>query len=384
MRFAIIGDHPEAAYLAEAVHRSSEHQLAACCVKDDLAAEMTKRGVAFSIVPSYDEAILTADTDVVVVAIRDVDDSTSSVRRASQEGKHVLAVPPEDVSTAYSFELNLLLDEGTSGIVALTGRWYAVPGWESILSIGAENTQQIRLALPLAEEKSQQTRYQMQAIDAVCGSGMEFSQITGLDLSGSDGNVMSRTVTLASSAQSETTVPPATITFDKHPHSETEIVLTASDGEDVRLPFTLPSPTATPSDRGDVMLQRLVDQFRDKSGCQTGMEEFSNTLELCQGLEKSLRRRRTVDVYFDGVSERAVFKTQMTAIGCGVLTYVIFGMLAFLIVAQVFSPPPLLLQIGRVLWIAPVVVFLMAQFLLPLTRDRATRRDSGPNSDRSQ
>jgi hypothetical protein len=100
------------------------------------------------------------------------------------------------------------------------------------------------------------------------------------------------------------------------------------------------------------------------------MDQFSNTLEMTAGLEKSLRRRRTIDVYFDGISERSAFKTQMTAIGCGVLTYVILGMVAFLIMAQLTSLPPMFLQIARIVWIAPVVLFLFAQFLLPLARER--------------
>ncbi|MCP4512313.1 MAG: hypothetical protein GY826_38590, partial [Fuerstiella sp.] len=94
------------------------------------------------------------------------------------------------------------------------------------------------------------------------------------------------------------------------------------------------------------------------------------TLEMTAGLKKSLRRRRTVDVYFDGISERSAFKTQMTAMGCGVLTYVIFGMVAFLIMAKLTDLPPLILQLARIVWVAPVVLFLLAQFLLPLARER--------------
>jgi hypothetical protein len=100
------------------------------------------------------------------------------------------------------------------------------------------------------------------------------------------------------------------------------------------------------------------------------MDAFSASLELTDAISKSLRRRRTVDVYFDTGSERGVFKSQMTAIGCGVLTWMIVGMIGFLIVAQLTALSPKVLMIGRALWIAPLVLFLAAQLLLPLTRSR--------------
>ena len=129
------------------------------------------------------------------------------------------------------------------------------------------------------------------------------------------------------------------------------------------------------------MLDRIVSRLQDADACQRGMVAFSNTLELKAGLDKSFRRRRTVDVYFDGVSERGAFKTQMTAIGCGVLTYVILGLVGFLIVAKVANLPPWALKTARVVWIAPVVLYLLAQLLLPLSRERGTAVDAKDDAD---
>ena len=140
-------------------------------------------------------------------------------------------------------------------------------------------------------------------------------------------------------------------------------------------PDRIATALQSPADDGfrpndGLLVTRLLEHLTDQNKCQSHMEQFSNTLELTAGLDKSLRRRRTIDVYFDGISERSAFKTQMTAIGCGVLTYVILGMVGFLIMAQLTSLPPLVLQIARIVWIAPVVLFLLAQFLLPLARER--------------
>ena len=123
------------------------------------------------------------------------------------------------------------------------------------------------------------------------------------------------------------------------------------------------------------MVYRVAARLCDSAACQRGMVAFSNTLELKAGLDKSFRRRRTIDVYFDGVSERGAFKTQMTAICCGVLTYVIFGMIGFLVIAQLTELPPWALKTARVVWIAPVVLYLAAQLLLPLSRERGSAQE---------
>jgi hypothetical protein len=63
----------------------------------------------------------------------------------------------------------------------------------------------------------------------------------------------------------------------------------------------------------------------------------------------------------------------MTAMGCGVLTFMMLGMVAYLIVAQLVPLPDVVLHILRILWVAPLVLFLIAQALLPLARDRGPR-----------
>jgi hypothetical protein len=63
----------------------------------------------------------------------------------------------------------------------------------------------------------------------------------------------------------------------------------------------------------------------------------------------------------------------MTTMCCGILTFMMFGMVAYLILAQLVDLPNIVLHILRILWIAPLVLFLIAQTLLPLARDRSTR-----------
>jgi hypothetical protein len=61
----------------------------------------------------------------------------------------------------------------------------------------------------------------------------------------------------------------------------------------------------------------------------------------------------------------------MTAIGCAVLTFMMFGMVGYLIIAQLTTLPNWILHTARILWIAPLVIFLIAQALLPVARERS-------------
>ena len=84
-------------------------------------------------------------------------------------------------------------------------------------------------------------------------------------------------------------------------------------------------------------------------------------------MQHSLERRRTVDLHHEPVSERTIFKTQMTALGCAVLFGTLVLMLGYLAIASVIPLNGTLLIVLRMLVFAPLVLFLLAQLLLPLS-----------------
>ena len=90
--------------------------------------------------------------------------------------------------------------------------------------------------------------------------------------------------------------------------------------------------------------------------------------ETVDATHRSVRRRRTIELHFEPMSERAIFKTQMTAIGCGLLIATFFLTLCFLGIASIVPLPPRVLEVLRFLVFAPLAIFLIAQILLPLTR----------------
>jgi len=60
--------------------------------------------------------------------------------------------------------------------------------------------------------------------------------------------------------------------------------------------------------------------------------------EIGAAVKRSLARRRTVAVQHEDATERNQFKSQMAAIGCGVLLWVMFGMIAMLVFGAAFDP----------------------------------------------
>ncbi len=60
--------------------------------------------------------------------------------------------------------------------------------------------------------------------------------------------------------------------------------------------------------------------------------------EIGAAARRSLDRKRTIPIHFEEASERSQFKSQMTAIGCGVLLWVMFGIIAVLTLASIIDP----------------------------------------------
>lgn len=90
--------------------------------------------------------------------------------------------------------------------------------------------------------------------------------------------------------------------------------------------------------------------------------------EWIDAVERSLERRRAIELHSEPLSERTIFKTQMAAAGCAVLLGTLALSLVYLGVASIVPLPQWLLLTLRTVIFAPLFVFLLAQLLLPLTR----------------
>ena len=97
-------------------------------------------------------------------------------------------------------------------------------------------------------------------------------------------------------------------------------------------------------------------------------QELVRGFETVDATGRSVARRRTIELHFEPMSERAIFKTQMTAIGCSVLIATLMLVMVYLAIASTLPLPPTILILLRTLVFAPLGIFLLLQLLYPLTR----------------
>ena len=98
-------------------------------------------------------------------------------------------------------------------------------------------------------------------------------------------------------------------------------------------------------------------------------------MELTEATVRSLRRGRTVDMYYEPISEEATFKSVMTSTGCMILA----GALAAVLVALAGPPLGFNWTIYIAYLIPPIlVIFVMMQTLRFAVRrpDDHTRRET--------
>lgn len=366
MKLALIGSNLTAWPLLQELQRSVDIDLAASAISGPLLDQCAGR-ISLQLAATAEDAILQRDLQLVVLALDDCDEILRLTRAAVQADRHVaVCLPLLTASAALVFELQLIADEAQTAVLPIPPRWRLkdLPPNAFHLGLVAADIRQLLLELSFGdgspEQLSEATRT---GLDVLSAAGLRYSQVTCLDATAPGGLMLSRLITLAAQSDAESPLPPATLQLRPDASGTGTLRAVLNSGAAVEYPLL-------PAD-ADVHVARLRWLMKDRSRSTPLLEATSTTLELCEAAAKSLRRRRTVDVHFDAGTERSVFKSQMTAMGCGVLTWLMFSMIVLLVAGQLFDLPDGFWRFARILWIAPVVLFLVAQFLLPLTRDRS-------------
>jgi myo-inositol 2-dehydrogenase/D-chiro-inositol 1-dehydrogenase len=140
-----------------------------------------------------------------------------------------------------------------------------------------------------------------------------------------------------------------------------EAVLANADGN--RVVYT---ESVNASDGRDLLA--LVEGVLASDEAAPRWADLTRAFDWVDATRRSLRRRRTIDLHFEELSERSQFKSQMTAIGCGVLMFTLVAVVLYLMVAQMFVLNDTIKHLLRIAIFAPLGLFLVAQLLLSLTR----------------
>jgi hypothetical protein len=85
-------------------------------------------------------------------------------------------------------------------------------------------------------------------------------------------------------------------------------------------------------------MQQQLDELWQDTPDSARWRDLVRNFEIQEAMQRSLRRRRTIDLQFETTSERSQFKTYMATIGCGVVLWTMLGIIALLLAGAVLDP----------------------------------------------
>lgn len=217
----------------------------------------------------------------------------------------------------------------------------------------------------------------------------KYSRVTALRSGEQDAAVAAQSVTLSADRLPEAvwTIAPGedeswklTVRGDRQ-----QAVLTGGPQNQVlQLQLGDTAESVTDADVGEACLEELdsIEAAFHDPRLQEDWPEFVHAMELIEATGQSIRRRRTVDLYFDLTSERSQFKTQMSALGCGVLILTLALVILVLLMSEILELTPRARTWATILAFAPLFLFLALQCLIVLARPSVS--ESSSSSDHTQ
>jgi hypothetical protein len=110
----------------------------------------------------------------------------------------------------------------------------------------------------------------------------------------------------------------------------------------------------------------------------TRWDEVCRALEITDAVQRSVQRRRTIELYHEQVTEHETFKSMMAAGGCGMLLWVLLVLLMVGIVDGLRLPlrEMEIWRLWPALLVAPLATFLALQLLQLVFPGKAKRHPS--------
>lgn len=398
MRFALLCDDSQASPIVDALsaqiggHRLT-HAVRMTAVADDLLHG--REGVTF--VEHWEDLLVSNQIDAVIVGGSDPM-ILEGAKQLAAAGMPILFVPQAAQGSTFVYELSLIRDDNHVPLFPLLWHRFdnAVIELKNVLNEGSLGRVQFLQLNRALSRPSTSTPISQAAVDGELLADADllrwligdYDQVTGLRTAATSEGVLMQSVVLAGRTLPEAnwsispTEEPSqwrlivrgergVAELHREPSSRNWVCRVNGqhiEGDQQDTASAVLESFAETTSRGatsDVAADRTVSgEWGDLVKC----------FETVDATHRSVRRRRTIELHFEPMSERAIFKTQMTAIGCGLLVATLFLTLCFLGVASVVPLPPAVLVGLRVLVFAPLVLFLLAQVLLPLTRPSSNER----------
>lgn len=319
MNFALLGDDAAAVPLIRAA-LAAGHRF----TRSSLAERLIATHAEFATIPKAAWEELLIDNDVAAVLVAgDSDDVQTAAKQLASAGKPLLIVPRLAFGAACAYELSLIRDD--SHVTLMPAFEHRFDPELVALSQQLANGEQgairrMQVDRVLTSPTSSLTEAEIDAasladIDLLQWLGGRYDQVTAQRSGQSEHGCSQATLTLAGAG-----LPDATWTARRGSADVWRLTVETERG-----PITL-ERSANPRSPAALMAAFVAADAPNAPEWSDAVRVF----DVLDAAKRSLRRRRTIDLHFETLSERQQFKTQMTAIGCGMLMLTLFLMLALL------------------------------------------------------
>lgn len=389
MRLALLCDDATVGPWLDALTNDESHELVIAATLNEAAAEMLRGRSGIRLTSHWEDLVGANRFDAVIVGGSD-GPTLEAIKQLATSSQTLLFVPSAEQGSTFIYELSLIRDDNR--VVICPAVWHRCdPALrrlrESIRDASIGQVQLVQLQRELIQTGPSSTIAQQQ-VDAAMLLDFDllrwligdFDQVTALRTGATEAGVMTQSVKLAGRG-----LPEGTWDVRAGKHSQCRATIHTDRGVTIleRDPATSewvvidPQGTRNEGNRRQAVLDFL---HQVETGGSPPIEwgELVKAFETIDATHRSVRRRRTIELHFEPMSERAIFKTQMTAIGCSVLIATFLLVLVYLAIASTVPLPPTVLLVLRTLIFAPLGLFLVLQLLYPLTRP-SEAEGSGPD-----
>lgn len=276
--------------------------------------------------------LLTASDLAGVIVAGDSEQVQAAAKQLASAGKPLLIVPKVAFGTACAYELSLIRDD--SAVVLMPAFLHRVDlELRSLVQrlrsgeLGTVRRLEIDVTLPAAENSGPTDSLSevdieedaLPDIDLLRWLGGNYDQVTALRSGQTEQGCSQATLTLAG-----TGLPDVTWVVRRGADPSWRLSVSTERGV-----VTIERPPNQPHSHP----ARMLSAFAVACGGTKPEPDWPDAVrafDVLDAARRSLRRRRTIDLHFETLSERQQFKTQMTAIGCGLLMLTLVLMLGLL------------------------------------------------------
>ncbi|MEX0703333.1 MAG: hypothetical protein WD069_14660 [Planctomycetales bacterium] len=380
MNFALLGHQPAALPLLQAIAADTACRLASA-YGESLPAAVFEAAPGVRRLDDWADLLAPGAVDAVIVAGGD-DATRTAAKHLFAAGRPLLVVPHPAQDTSWMYELALQQADA---------RAVLMPYFPHREDAGVRRLREAlaegRIGPPRALEmerlvistRQDPPRLSVEEIDGALVNDADllrflaghYSQVTALRTGETAEGCLRALVTLAGKG-----APEATWTIRPVAAAPGWRLTIAGDAGAAVLEKSAAAPAARLTIQGELQpagplsevghAAQVLAAFRGLRPRETTdaiWEDLIRAGETVDAARDSLRRRRTIDLYSGTHSEQTVFKTQMTAMGCGVLFLTLVGVILLAVVDAGFRFPPLVKNVLRALVFLPVFLFLLLQLL---------------------